>query len=136
MTMKSRFTFILLLVVMVVSACAGEVIGVPEERMVNDGSIEHGRQLMASYGCGSCHFIPGVAGADAMAAPPLNNFYQRTYIAGRLPNTLDNLILWIEEPQAVEPGTAMPDLGIKAAEARDMAAYLYHQLTITDLIRQ
>jgi cytochrome c len=134
---KSRFLFFLLFIVIGIStACTGEVIGVPEDRTVDDTSIEHGRQLMASYGCGSCHYIPGVPGADAMAAPPLNNFYQRTYIAGRLPNTLDNLINWIEEPQSVEPGTAMPNLGVNEDEARDMAAYLYHQLTIYDLVRQ
>jgi len=85
--------------------------------------------LIASYGCGSCHSISGVPGADGMAAPPLECFYERTYIAGRLPNTWDNLIEWIQNPQKVEPGTAMPDLGVKRDEAHDIAAYLYDQPT-------
>jgi cytochrome c len=29
------------------------------------------------------------------------------------------------DPKEVEPGTAMPDLGIGEAEARDIAAYLF-----------
>jgi cytochrome c1 len=46
-------------------------------------------------------------------------------VAGKLPNTPDQLVRWIQQPQAVEPGTAMPDLGVSLAEARDIAAYLY-----------
>jgi cytochrome c len=123
-------------VLLLVSACAGEVNGVPEGRTSSDSSVTHGRQLIASYGCGSCHSIPGIPGADAMAAPPLDRFYQRTYIAGRLPNTWDNLIAWIQDPQQIEPGTAMPNLGVNAEEAHDIAAYLYHEQTVIDLINQ
>jgi cytochrome c len=126
---KSK-TFLLSFVVVItflLSACSGEVNGVPEPRAASDRDIETGRQLIASYGCGSCHSIPGVPGADAMAAPPLNCFYERSYIAGRLPNTWENLTQWIQNPQQIEPGTAMPDLGVKKAEAEDMAAYLYHR---------
>ena len=109
------------------SACSGAVNGVPEPRASSDSSIAAGRRLIASYGCGSCHSIPGIAGADAMAAPPLNCFYERTYIAGRLPNTWENLTKWIQNPQQIEPGTAMPNLGVNEDEAHDIAAYLYHQ---------
>jgi cytochrome c len=60
-----------------------------------------------------------------MVGPPLNCFYQRSYIAGRLPNNRENLIKWIRNPQQIEPGTAMPDLGVSEDEAGDIAAYLY-----------
>lgn len=46
-------------------------------------------------------------------------------IAGELPNTPDNLVRWIKDPKLVEPGTAMPDLGLSDEQARDVAAYLY-----------
>lgn len=124
------------ILVMGASACVGQVNGVPEPRVSSSDSIAHGRQLIASYGCGSCHSIPGVPGADAMAAPPLNRFYERTYIAGRLPNQWDNLIRWIQDPQAIEPDTAMPNLGVSETDARDIAAYLYHQETLGDLIHR
>jgi cytochrome c1 len=32
---------------------------------------------------------------------------------------------WIEDPVAIEPGTAMPNLGVTGNQAHDMAAYLY-----------
>jgi cytochrome c len=57
--------------------------------------------------------------------PPLTMFARRAYIAGQLTNQPDNLIRWIQNPQAVEPGTAMPNLGVIPEIARDMAAYLY-----------
>ncbi len=60
-----------------------------------------------------------------MVGPPLNQFALRAYIAGQLPNQPDNLMRWLQDPQQVEPGTAMPDLGVSPAVARDMAAYLY-----------
>jgi cytochrome c len=107
------------------SACSGGVNGVPEPRSSSDESIAAGRRLIASYGCGSCHSIPEIPGADAMAAPPLDCFYERSYIAGQLSNTTGNLIKWIQDPQQIEPGTAMPDLGVSEEEAQDMAAYLY-----------
>jgi len=96
--------------------------------------VTAGRGLIARYGCGACHAIPGVPGADAMAAPPLDHFYQRSYIAGRLPNTEENLIKWIQVPQQIEPGTAMPNLGVTQDEARDIAAYLYHQPSLSDVV--
>ena len=52
-------------------------------------------------------------------------FSRRTMIAGELPNSPDNLVRWIKDPELVEPGTAMPDLGLTDSEARDVAAYLY-----------
>ncbi|MBK9745831.1 MAG: c-type cytochrome [Chloroflexi bacterium] len=123
--------------VLLLTACTGEVNGVQEPRTSSsDHSVQTGRTLIADYGCGSCHSIPGIPGADAKAAPPLEQFYQRTYIAGQLPNTLDNLVLWIQNPQEVEPGTAMPNLGVTQIEARAMAAYLYHQPTLTELLSQ
>ncbi len=46
------------------------------------------------------------------------------FIAGELANTQENMIRWVMDPQAVEPGTAMPSLGLTRAEAEDVSAYL------------
>ena len=89
------------------------------------GDAEQGRVVLREAGCGSCHSIPGVRGARGRVAPPLNFFAERTYIAGQVPNTPENLIQWILEPHSIEPGTAMPDVGLTEEAARDAAAYLY-----------
>jgi cytochrome c len=49
----------------------------------------------------------------------------RQYLAGRLPNTPDNMARWIQHPQSISPGNVMPELGVGDAEARDIVAYLY-----------
>jgi cytochrome c1 len=47
------------------------------------------------------------------------------YIAGVLPNTPENMIRWLQNPQAVDHLTVMPNMGITEADARDIAGYLY-----------
>ena len=136
MKIKTIELFFLIGIIFLLAACSGEVNGVPEPRPSSNRDIEAGRHLLASYGCGSCHSIPGIPGADSMVAPPLDHFYERTYIAGEVPNTWNNLIKYIEHPQDIEPNTVMPDLGVTDDEARDIAAYLYHQPTILDWIRR
>ena len=89
------------------------------------GDAQRGRQLISAYGCGACHIIPGIRTARGLVGPPLFDFGQRTIIAGELPNTPDNLVRWIENPKAIEPDNAMPDLGVTQPQATDMAAYLY-----------
>jgi cytochrome c1 len=92
---------------------------------VADGNPARGARLIQEYGCGSCHTVPGVEGEDGLVGPPLTDFGARSYIAGQLPNTGDNLQRWIQYPQEVEPGTAMPDLAVPALDAKDIAAYLF-----------
>lgn len=93
--------------------------------VIAGGDAERGRVALDGFGCGTCHVIPGVRGARGMVGPPLSMFARRAYIAGQLVNQPDNLVRWIQDPQGVEPGTAMPNLGVTPAVARDIAAYLY-----------
>ncbi len=89
------------------------------------GDPRAGKDQLREHGCGTCHTIPGVPGATALVGPPLDKLARRSYIAGTLPNTPENLQKWIAHPQAVKPGNAMPDVGLGDAEARNMTAYLY-----------
>jgi len=89
------------------------------------GSPDRGRVLLDEHGCGACHHIPGVRAARGTVGPDLAGLALRSYIAGRLPNRPTELIRWIRHPQEVEPGNAMPELGVSERDARDMAAHLY-----------
>jgi cytochrome c2 len=84
------------------------------------GNPANGRRLLYSYGCGSCHTIPGVGEAEGKVGPPLSGFGSRFYIAGVLQNTPEELSRWIAQPQEVQPGNAMPDVGVTTEQARDM----------------
>ncbi len=89
------------------------------------GTPAKGRAAISRYGCSTCHTVPGVSGANGMVGPPLGQVASRVYLAGRLQNTPDNMILWIQNPQGVDDKTAMPNLGVSDADARDIASYLY-----------
>ncbi|MDQ3235333.1 MAG: c-type cytochrome [Pseudobdellovibrionaceae bacterium] len=91
------------------------------------GNSQQGRVVLERYGCGSCHIIPGVREAHGRVGPSLEKIDEQIYLAGLLPNTPDNLMRWIMEPQTLDPQTMMPNLKVSRAEAEDMAAYLYSQ---------
>jgi cytochrome c len=94
-------------------------------QLIAGGNVQAGKDAIASYGCGSCHTIAGVPGAIGRVGPVLDSrLTQQSFIAGRLPNNLQNLATWIQQPQEVDPGVDMPDLGISGQTARDIAAYL------------
>jgi cytochrome c2 len=90
-----------------------------------DPSVANGRLLLRQFGCGSCHEIPGVAAAQGRVGPPLGAVARRVYLGGVLPNSPENMARFIRRPQEFDPRTAMPDLGVTEAHARDMVAYLY-----------
>ena len=89
------------------------------------GNPEKGKTAIEINGCASCHTIPGIHGADALVGPPLKGVAQRTYLAGRLQNTPENLVRWIENPPAIDPKTGMPNLHLNDSDSRDIASYLY-----------
>jgi cytochrome c len=96
-----------------------------EPAPVPGGDPEEGRRLVRTLGCHSCHVVPGVRGADGRVGPPLTAFAGRVFIAGRLPNTPENLVRFLVDPPALAPGTAMPDVGATEEQARHLAAYLH-----------
>ena len=92
---------------------------------ITGGNVERGKMAFANYGCGGCHSASGVPQAQGKVGPPMTGIASRGIIGGRLENKPDNLRRWIEDPQAISPGTAMPDLGVSPADSRDIAAFLY-----------
>lgn len=94
-------------------------------KAITRGDPARAPELITRYGCGGCHAIPGVAGADGRVAGPLGGLRERVYVGGVARNNADTLIRWIVSPQSLSPRSAMPATGISEAEARDVAAYLY-----------
>jgi cytochrome c len=94
-------------------------------QVTTGGDADRGAAAIGRYGCGSCHLIPGVSGAQGKVGPPLTGIADRTYLAGELQNTPDNMMRWIRNPQAINPKTVMPNVGVTARDARDIAGYLY-----------
>ncbi|HEV2820541.1 MAG TPA: c-type cytochrome, partial [Solirubrobacteraceae bacterium] len=123
MTMPRSPALALLGLLLLAPACGEDAAEPPAHLHVAGGDPARGRAAMTELGCGACHRIPGVRNARAMVGPPLDGYAQRGYVAGLLPNRPANLVAWLKDPPAISPGTAMPNLGLTEAQARDMAAY-------------
>lgn len=89
------------------------------------GDAARGARTIQQVGCGTCHTIPGIRGAHGVVGPPLYFIARRTFIAGHLANTPQNLARWIRDPQSIEPRTPMPDLDLTEPQIEDVVAYLY-----------
>lgn len=78
-------------------------------------------EVFVTGSCLGCHQLHGQGGAAgaALGAPPLDDVYQR--------KSREELITWLENPQKVKPGTAMPALvgvAISRAQVDEIADYL------------
>ena len=110
------------LAAVLLGACAQSDRGRP---IVAGGDAGRGRAALVAHECGACHRIRGIPGARGTVGPPLDGFRERSFVAGQLPNDPDTLVAWIRDAPSIDSGTAMPDLEVSEAEARDIAAYLY-----------
>ena len=91
------------------------------------GDPQRGKIALTQYACHSCHSVPGVAGSKVYVGRPLDGLDKRRFIAGKAPNTQANLVRFIRDPQAIDPGNAMPTLGVSERDALDISAYLLSQ---------
>lgn len=74
--------------------------------------------------CAACHAVDGTA-FKGQIGPNQTGFGLRTSIGGGvLENNPRNLALWLADPQAVKPGTKMPNLNLNQGEVDALVAYL------------
>jgi cytochrome c oxidase subunit 2 len=85
---------------------------------------QRGRALIETSSCVLCHTVRGTL-AGARTAPDLTHLASRpTIAAGELPNTDEALDRWLRDPQAVKPGSKMPNPGLSADDRAALVAYL------------
>lgn len=114
----------LLLFALLLAACNREA-KTAASMSTGGGSPDRGRAAIDKYGCNACHSIPGISGPKGMVGPTLDHIGSRAYIAGKFANNPETLIKWLQNPPAFDPNTAMPNMGVTEADAKDIAAYLY-----------
>jgi cytochrome c1 len=118
---------LVLALVVALSVACGESAVERRAREMTGGDPGHGLVLVRKYGCNGCHMVPGMPGAKtgAVAGPAFDGVGSRPSLAGKLPNTPQNLMRWIRDPQSVSRGTQMPNLRVSEQDSRDLAAFLY-----------
>ncbi len=89
-----------------------------------DGLAAAGEQLFLQSDCVKCHTIRGTA-AEGRGGPDLTHLASRaTLAAGTLPNTPEHLARWVSDPQAVKPGSLMPQPELNDSDLQAILAYL------------
>lgn len=90
--------------------------------------LQQGQQAFFQHGCAVCHAVEGTA-ATGQVGPDLSFFGNRkTIAAATLPNTEENLLAWIADPQSIKPGANMPPTHAEAEDLQTIVEYL-HSLT-------
>ncbi|GAP64095.1 nitric oxide reductase subunit C [Ardenticatena maritima] len=84
-------------------------------------SPEVGAQLVEKYGCRGCHTI---GGQGAILAPNLDQVVRRNKEEDPAFVTLR---LWLRDPTAVKPNTAMPNFKLSDTEIEAILQYLQTQ---------
>jgi cytochrome c oxidase subunit 2 len=88
------------------------------------GDVAQGAKRFQQMTCVNCHAIGGTT-SQARIGPDLTHLASRqTLAAGLMQNTPENLTLWMKNPQAVKPGTYMPNLQLSDNDVRALVAYM------------
>lgn len=83
-----------------------------------------GYQQFMGDQCASCHTIARTP-AQGTIGPDLTHVASRTGLAGEeIPNNPRELAAWIRNPQAIKPGSRMPDLGLSPKQVHELVVYL------------
>src|SRR5258706_5034915 len=83
-----------------------------------------GRRGFETTACINCHAVGGTV-ATGRFGPDLTHLMSRSTIAsGAAENTSENLRLWIENPDAIKPGSLMPAMKLSDADLDAMLRYL------------
>jgi cytochrome c oxidase subunit 2 len=89
-----------------------------------DSLAAEGRRVFESTACINCHVVAGTV-ANGRFGPDLTHLMSRdTLASGAAPNTPENLRLWIENPDAIKPGSLMPPMNLSRQEFDRVTAYL------------
>jgi cytochrome c oxidase subunit 2 len=95
-----------------------------QQAAILDETVSAGRRVFETTACMNCHAIGGTA-ATGRFGPDLTHLMSRQTIAsGAAANTGENLRLWIENPEAIKPGSLMPPMKLSDAELDALVRYL------------
>jgi cytochrome c oxidase subunit II len=95
-----------------------------QQPAVQDPSVMTGRQVFEQTACINCHTVSGTP-ANGRFGPDLTHLMSRTTIAaGAAKNTPENLRLWIQDPEAIKPGSLMPAMKLSDADLDAVVNYM------------
>jgi cytochrome c oxidase subunit 2 len=83
-----------------------------------------GQQVFEQQACVNCHTVRGTM-ANGRYGPDLTHLMSRDTIgSGSVPNTRENLLRWINDPNDFKPGCLMPAMHLTDAQNAEITDYL------------
>ncbi len=91
---------------------------------MQDDSVIAGRKVFETTACVNCHSVGGTT-ATGRFGPDLTHMMSRhTIAAGAAENTREKLRLWIQNPDAIKPGSLMPAMKLSESDLDALVSYL------------
>jgi len=89
-----------------------------------NAGIKNGRTEFLSLSCVNCHTVSGT-GAAGTFGPDLSHLMSRdTLASGVVPNSAENLRAWLKDPDAIKPGSLMPNMQLTPEQLDEVVTYL------------
>ena len=89
-----------------------------------DAEESAGRGVFERTACLNCHAINGTNGTGRFGPDLTHLMSRRTIASGAAENNSQNLRLWIQNPDAIKPGSLMPAMKLSDAELDALVRYL------------
>jgi cytochrome c oxidase subunit 2 len=89
-----------------------------------DGKESAGKHVFESTACLNCHAIGGTNGTGRFGPDLTHLMSRRTIASGAAENSAQNLRLWIQNPDAIKPGSLMPAMKLSDADLDALVRYL------------
>jgi cytochrome c oxidase subunit 2 len=95
-----------------------------KQTAMQDDKEVTGRHTFETTACVNCHAVGGT-NATGRFGPDLTHLMSRSTIAaGAAENTSENLRLWIQNPDAIKPGSRMPAMKLSDDDLDALVRYL------------
>jgi cytochrome c oxidase subunit II len=95
-----------------------------QQHASQDETVLPGKRIFETTACINCHAIGGTV-ANGRYGPDLTHLMsRRTLASGAAANTTANLRLWIENPEAIKPGSLMPAMKLNDADLDALVRYM------------
>ena len=95
-----------------------------QQPAAEDSTVITGEQVFEHTACINCHTVSGTP-ANGRFGPDLTHLMSRTTIAaGAAENTPEKLRLWIQNPEAIKPGSLMPAMKLSDGDLDAVLNYM------------
>lgn len=95
-----------------------------QQPATQDDKAATGQRVFETTACVNCHAVTGTI-ANGRFGPDLTHLMSRSTIAaGAAENTPEKLRLWIQNPDAIKPGSLMPAMKLNDSDLDALVSYL------------